>query len=247
MQNHKITLTADEQKRLNQLKKEVSDELTALQSLSDDVKLQKNTDIISMIRHYLYMSDKSEDRRGHAHTFALQMLAIWVAAVILLTALYLDENVKMNLILFAAALSLFIGQILFCLFSAYIYEKQSGFRYPFLWPEAEEYGNKWKWFYYGSKPLQRISTETIKESKTFNTTVEPYLESYKDFIREYRLENLCSEIINNIQQLHLLRVHNYYKNKFLLQLTDIRKWSLYAMPITAAIGAIVALVISKPI
>ena len=244
MQTPKVILTDDEQKRLNQLKKEISDELTALQSLSDDIKLQKNADIISMIRHYIDMSDKVEDRRGHTHTFTLQMLAIWVAAAILLITLYLDENIRMNLIFFAAALSIFIGQLLFCLYSAYIYEKQSGFRFPFLWSEAEEYGNKWKWFYYGSKPLQRISTKTIKESKTFDTTVEPYLESYKDFIREYRLENLSSEIINNIQQLHLLRVHNYYKNKFFLQLTDIQKWSLYAIPITAAIGALVGLGIS---
>ena len=149
----------------------------------------------------------------------------------------------MNFIFFAATLSLFIGQILFCLYSAFIYEKQSGFRYPFLWSVVEEYGNKWKWFYYGSKQLQRISTKTIRESKTFGTTVEPYLESFREFINEYRLENLNSEIIDNIQQLHLLRVHNYFKNKFFLQLTDIQKQSLCALPVTAAIGLIIALFI----
>jgi hypothetical protein len=144
-------------------------------------------------------------------------------------------------VLTAAALSLFIGQIFFCLYSTFIYERQSGFRYPFLWLEAEEYGNKWKWFYYGSKPLQNISTKTVRESKTFSTTIEPYLESFRDFINEYRVENVDSEITDNIQQLHLLRVHNYFKNKFFLQLTDIQKQSLVALPITAIIGAIIGI------
>jgi len=244
MQSYKINLTEDEQNRLKKLKDDISAEVSALQSLSNDKKLEKNSNIISMIRHYIGMSDKVEDRRGRIRTFTLQMLAIWVAAVILLTALYLDKNTDINLVFFTATLSLFIGQILFCLYSAFIYEKQSGFRYPFLWPDAEEYGNKWKWFYYSSKPLQRISTKTIKESKTVGTTIEPYLESYRDFIQQYRLENLDSEIIDNIQQLHLLRVHNYFKNKFFLQLTDIQKWSLYAIPITVAFGAMLALLIS---
>ena len=58
------------------------------------------------------------------------------------------------------------------------------------------------------------------------------------------VNDLSNEIVNNIQQLHLLRVHNYYKNKFFLQLTDIQKSSLYGIPITTAIGVLVYLVIS---
>lgn len=244
MQTQTIAMSTDEQKRLEVLKKEVSDEINALKSLSDDEKRQKNDNIISMIRHYVDMSDKIEDRRGRIRTFTLQMLAIWVAAAILLTAFYFNKNVDIHIIFFASVLALFIGQISFCLYSAFVYERQSGFRYPFLWPVAAEYGNTWKWFYYGSKSLQRISTKIIRISKTFDTTLGPYLESFRNFIKEYRLENLDSEIINNIQQLHLLRAHNYFKNKFFLQLTDIQKKSLYALPISAAIGVIIALYIN---
>lgn len=243
MQNRKITISANEQKRLNELKKEVSDELNSLNTLSDDEKRKKNDNIVSMIRHYIDMSDKIEDRRVHIRSYTLQILAIWVAAAILLTVFYLDTNVNINCIFFGATLALFTGQILFCLYSAFIYEKQSGFRYPFLRPEAAEYGNKWKWFYYASKPLQRISTKIVRQAKTFDTTIEPYLESYRDFINEYRSENLDSEITDNIQQLHLLRVHNYFKNKFYLQLTDIQRWSLYAIPLTTAIGAVIAFIL----
>jgi len=244
MQAQTIAKSTDEKERLAALEEEVSDEVDALKSLSDNEKRQKNDNIICMIRHYIDMSEKVEDRRGRIRTFTLQALAIWVAAAIFLTAFYLDMNVDIHIVLFAVALALFIGQICFCLYSTFVYERQSGFRYPFLWAAAEEYGNKWKWFYYGSKPLQRISTKTIRQSKTFGTTVEPYLESLREFINEYRLEDLDSEIVDNIQQLHLLRVHNYFKNKFFLQLTDIQKQSLYALPVTAAIGAIIALCIN---
>lgn len=236
-------MSTNEKKYLKKLKEGISDEVNALKSLSDDKKHEKNDNIISMIRHYIDMSDKVEDRRNRIRTFTLQMLGIWVAAAMVLIGLYLKEDANINAIFFVTALALFLGQIVFCLYSAIVYEIQSGFRYPFLWPEAEEYGNKWKWFYYGSKPLQRISTKTIRQSKTFDTTVGPYLESFRDFIHEYRQENLDSEIVNNIQQLHLLRVHNYFKNKFFLQLTDIQKWSLYAIPVTLAIGAIVGFLI----
>jgi len=244
MQTQTIAKSTDEKERLEALKKEVFNEVNALKSLSAAEKGQKNDNIIHMIRHYIDMSDKVEDRRGRIRNFTLQALAIWIATAILLIALYFDENVAIHIALFTTALALFIGQICFCLYSAFVYERQSGFRYPFLWPAAEEYGNKWKWFYYGSKQLEKISTKTIRQSKTFDTTVEPYLESLRDFINEYRLEDLDSEIIDNIQQLHLLRVHNYFKNKFFLQLTDIQKQSLYALPITAAIGAIIALCIT---
>jgi len=244
MLSQTIAISNAERKRLETLKKGISDEIIALKSLSSDEKRQKNENMISMIQHYMDMSDKVEDRRGRIRNFTLQMLAIWVAATILLTALYLDENVDIPIVLFAAALALFIVQILFCFYSSLLYERQSGFRYPFLWPEAEEYGNKWKWFYYGSEPIQRISTKAIRESKAFDNTVEPYLESFREFMNEYRMENLDSEIIDNIQQLHLLRVHNYFKNKFFLQLTDIQKWSLYSLPISAIIGVIIALIIN---
>lgn len=244
MQNQTTTKSIDEKEQLEALKKEVIDEVNALKSLNTTEKRQKNDNIIYMIRHYMDMSDKVEDRRVRIRNLTLQALAIWISAAFLLTALYLDENVAIPIALFVIALFIFIGQICFCLYSAFVYEKQSGFRYPFLWSAAEEHGNKWKWFYYGSKPLQKISTKTIRQSKTFDTTVAPYLESLRDFIYEYRQEDLDSEIIDNIQQLHLLRVHNYFKNQFFLHLTEIQKRSLYALPITAAIGAIIALCIN---
>ena len=51
------------------------------------------------------------------------------------------------------------------------------------------------------------------------------------------------EISNNVQQLYLLQVHNYYKNRFYLQLVRIREWSLY--PTLAVItGILIAALIS---
>ena len=69
MQNRKITMSADEQKRLIELKKEVSDEINALKLLSGDEKRKKNDNIISVIRYYTDMTDKVEDRRGRRHFY----------------------------------------------------------------------------------------------------------------------------------------------------------------------------------
>ena len=243
MQNRITSMNADQQQRFDQLKKEVSEEVDSLKALSNDEKRSKNDNMISMIRHYIKMTDRVEDRRNGIHTFTLQMLAIWVAAIFVLFVLYFDEDIKINSVLFGVIIAVLITQILFCLYHALIYYKQSSFRYAFLWSELGQYGNKWKWFYYGSEPIQRIATNTILESKSFNATVEPFLESYRDFRHNYVVENLDSEITDNIQQLHLLRVHNYYKNKFYLQLTAIQKWALYAFPVSAAVGALIAFLV----
>lgn len=242
MQNRTTIRNKEERERFTQLGNEVSQEITQLKGLSQDEKRAKDQNIISMIRHYIDMTDKVEDKRNGIHTFTLQMLSIWIAAIFVLLTVHFDEDVKINPVLFAVIIAVLIVQILFCLYSAWVYEKQSGFRYSFLWSELEQYGNKWKWFYYGSRLVQRISTNVIRESRSFNTTVEPFMESYREFLHNYATENLDSQIVDDIQQLHLLRVHNYYKNKFYLQLTDIQKWALFALPTSAAVGAVVGLI-----
>lgn len=229
---------SDEKKELAQLKNEINKEISSLKNISLTDKKKKNSDIISMIKHYIDMSDKMEDRRGRVRNFTLQMLSIWIAAVVLLIALYFNDNSVFPSNSFYIILVFIIIQIFFCIFTSYVYEKQSSFNYPFLWQESKEFGNTWKWFYYGSETLQRINTNPLCVSKNYNRTIQPFLESYKEFIHEYLVEDIDSEISNNIQQLHLLRAHNYYKNNFFLQLTNIQKYSLFVLLISAIISVI---------
>lgn len=77
-------------------------------------------------------------------------------------------------------------------------------------------------------------------AKKFETN-EPYLRGLHAFLENYRVETLDTEIRNNIQQLYLLQVHNYYKNRFYLQLVSVLKWSVYVTLVVAiAVGVLVS-------
>jgi hypothetical protein len=134
-----------------------------------------------------------------------------------------------------------VVEIAFCFYSALIYERQTRFQYPFNWSGFEDYGNRWKWFYYADRQIQSMSIKTILPSRDYSNTIGPYLASYRDFMRKYIGENLDSEIADNIQQLHLLRAHNYYKNKFILALAEVQEWSVKVTFVLLIIGVIIVL------
>lgn len=237
MKKIEFDLSRDEKKQLEELKNSISKKLESFKQLDEKAKQQKNTDIKSMIRYYNGMTDKIEDRRIRIHNSTLQLLAICVTGAGLLTSQYQT----IIPVLFWVIMPVLLIQIVSSLVSIISYTKQASFRYPFLC--LKRFGNKWKWFYYGNKEVLKINTAAILGSNKFNETLEPYLKGLKNFVRNYREENLDEEISNNVQQLYLLQVHNYYKNRFYLQLVRIREWSLY--PTVAVItGILIAALIS---
>lgn len=217
-----------------ELKDAVKLELDLLMSLDKEAKIEKNEDIKSMIRYYISMTDKIEDRRTHIYDFTLQMLAICITALgICITSLgVLSSNnyPKIYLALLWIIVIVLFVQIVFMLIIALVHDKQSEFRYPFL--ELKEYGNKWKWFYYGSETIQKISNCPFQSKIQSHNLADLFMEDLKSFVHNYRTENLDKEIVDNIQQLHLLQVHNYYKNRFYLQLISIQKCSIYVVLLT---------------
>lgn len=233
MGKNNYNLSPEEQKRLKDMESSISQELQLIKGLDESTKKTKNDDIKSMIKYYINLTNNIEDRRTRIHDFTLQMLMICITAAGLLYTQYQ----KICPIIFWTITAVLLEQIIFSFVSVFFYEKQSGFRYPFL--DLEQYGNTWKWFYYGNRELLKINACPIKTSKKFGETIEPYLKSFGTFTRNYREENLDAEILNNIQQLHLLQVHNFYKNRFYLQLTNIRKWSIILFPIVAAIVIVI--------
>ena len=126
---------------------------------------------------------------------------------------------------FWSFLSFLLINIFFVFFIIVSYQCQSRFRYPFL--KLKKFGNKWKWFYYANPHIQEISRKAVFPSKEFEKTQKPYLEGLREFVKNYREETLDKELSDNIQQLYLLQVHNYYKNKFFLFLVHLRLWSFY--------------------
>ena len=229
--------------KLNNLKEKISRKLIKLRSLPDELKIEKNDDIKEMIRYYIDLTDKIEDRRVRIHTFGLQLLAISATGLALLFSQY-DEIESMDLAKFLIwPVTLILSVlILSSLISSIFYVRQSWFRYPFL--KLKDYGNnKWKWFYYGNEEILKISTNPFSRQRNLKKTLEPYLSGLSNFLSNYKDENLDKEISDNIQQLYLLQVHNYYKNRFYLQLTKIWKWS-FSIVIIILVSAALYLIFS---
>jgi len=164
------------------------------------------------------------------------MLAVSLAAlVILVTAnsLILDSAVKV--VAYYTAIFIFSILAFSSLLTSCLFVRQSSFRYPFLKAECIG-GNQWKWFYYGNEDILKISRNVVLPTKNPQKTTIPYLRGIEYFVRSYKCEDPRDEIRNNIQQLYLLQVHNYYKNRFYLQLTRIWEVSLLIVILAILLG-----------
>lgn len=212
---------------LNKLEETISGKLNELRNLPDDVKDIKNEDIKKMIRYYNAMTDKIEDRRNRINSFNLQLLAISITGMVLIISQRADMQLTdLGRFLFGTAILIISVLIISSLILSFLFEKQSLFRYPFL--RLEKYGNnKWKWFYYGNKKILEINTNPVFRPKGTEKTLKPYLNGLSDFIFNYKEENLEKEITDNVQQLYLLQVHDYFKSRFFLQLTRVRTISFF--------------------
>ena len=220
--------TNRENEKRSRMEREIERELENLRGVSSTEKDKKNEDIKSMIKYYISLTEKTEDRRNHIYSSALNFITIYLAVLGLIFSLkqYPATAQIIPPLVLSLIIIILIVQIGSCVVIIFTHEFQTEFNYPFL--ELEEYGNKWKWFYYGNKHILRINTNPLFR-KTFSQTTEPYMNGLKTFIHNYTKEKLEEEISDNAQQLYLLQVHNYYKNRFLLQLIKTRLWSMRIM------------------
>ncbi len=218
---------------IKQIDAEIAKEMGDLKKIPLDEKKKKNEDIKYMISYYIKLTNEIEQRRNRIYNFTLQMLAIYISALGLLLTQYLkftssNAAIWAKIIFYVILFAIVIQIMLIILYAIPAYLSQSSWPYVFSNSSLKKfnltkYGNRWKWFYYGDQEIQKINLS----SKTFEETLSQYLKSLKNFIKNYREEDLNSEIENNIIQLHLLRVHNYYKNKFYLRLSKAQKISSY--------------------
>ena len=190
--------------------------ISQLKKLSEKELLRKSEDVKKMIDYYNNLTDSVESRRNKIYDFNLQYLAI------LLTASGVVYSIKDKFAtwILLGIITLLLTQALFATLIIILYEIQSKYRYPFL--KFPEYGNKWKWFYYGNPFITRIDKNVLFPSKDDEKTKIPYLNGLEHFINNYSKETLDKEIEDNLQQLYLLQVHNYYKNQFYLSLVKLR-------------------------
>jgi len=202
------------------IKKSIKKDIKSLKKLSKDKIIEKNNDVKSMINYYRILTDKVEDRRIKHFEFSIQYSILLIAAI----ALFISVSDKLSHFIYLLLLGIAIIQLLFSIISIGLYTFQSIYPYPFL--DMEEFGNKWKWFYYGNKPILQIDDYAITPSKDPSKTTIPYLLGLQNFINSYLHEDDNKSISDNIIHLYLLQVHNYYKNCFYHQLYSISRYSI---------------------
>jgi hypothetical protein len=212
-------------KELIKLKKEIMQKLEEITQLKDSSKKNKNEDIKQMIKYYRNMIIEVEDRRTRLNNFNLQTLAVSVVAFVwIISNCQKFDDLQLGNIFYIFTL-LIIGELaLTSIISILYFSFQSAFKYPFL--KLKEFGNKWKWFYLGNEEILRINANPFSK-KHWKNSLKPYLRGLSIFLNNYEKEDLNKEITDNIQQLYLLQVYNYYKNQFYFQLNKIWKYSLY--------------------
>ena len=222
------------------------DELQRLKDLTEKERKSKNEDVKEMIRHYIQLTHHLEDRRVRTFTSSLTVMSI--SAGILMFGLANKGIVGRQpewywvLTFTRMASATLLIAALFCVLRYY---RQCKFRIPFLDAEHTDgpwqYGNTWKWFYYGNKDIQRISTNTamLRFRWVKRDFFRHYLKGLVFFVKKYSEESLDEELADNLVQLYLFQVHNYYKNKFNLELVSI--WHIaFFMVILAALSCCVA-------
>ena len=210
----------------NELKKEVKQKLKEITQLDDNLKKNKNEDIKQMIKYYRNMTVETEDRRTRLNSVNLQILAISITAIVwIITNCQKFNNIHLGDIYYIIILSTLIILAVTSLFSIFCFSLQSAFKYPFS--KLKEFGNQWKWFYLGNEEILNINANIYPFSKkNWKNSAKPYFKGLSIFLNNYEKEDLNKEITDNIKQLYLLQVLNYYKNKFYFQLNKIWAFSV---------------------
>jgi hypothetical protein len=217
----------------------IDQQFLALKKLSEETKALKIEDTKLMIKHYIGMTDAIETRRIRANDQALQILALSITGLGILFSGKLSFPVDSELLMKinVTIVSVLVSQIIFSLVITLTFFLQTNFDYyPFQ--QYPQYGNKWKWFFYGNPEIKRIDTNPYIQSHSFENTTEPYLNGLVYYANNYVKEDIDTELKDNIQQLYLLQVHNYYKNRFFNKLTTIQQYSTFFTVLLIICGTI---------
>lgn len=203
-----------------ELRAKIRATIAKVDGLTIEAKIKKNNDIKEMILYYNNLTKDTEERRIKIHYHNLQLSVILLAGVGLIIGQWNNLYNEIKPFLIAPMIIQFISIIV----AIYYFERQS--KFPYIFKSENEFGNRWKWFYYGNTSIQNIDRSILKYSKNSDKTLKPFLEGYDYFLQMYLNEDIDTEIKNNLQQLYLLQVHDYYKNRFYLQLVTIRITSI---------------------
>jgi hypothetical protein len=173
----------------------------------------------------------AETRRGSFATAGVAILASGVA--LLLGALSNQDSIHFRPA-FWALLALAVGSMVTGVMVLLIYSGQTNFDYPF-----KKATSTWKWFYRDAIPgttripvpwhTIQLSQSRAAAEKVFSDEWEPFVNRYLD------LTDIRVNALQDLQQVYVLHVNEFYKNKFLTQIRRVMTAGLIATAI-ATIG-----------
>ena len=218
-------LSSSDTRKIEELDNSIQQDLKKLETLSDDIKKEKNQEIKKMIQYFNSLTQEVESRRNDIYKNSLQLLAISITAI----GLLFSQKTNIENSIFSPIVFTLFTIVIFAIVIGILYQVQSFFRYPFL--KLKRYTNSWRWFYYGNESIVKITENPFKKKFNFKNFYEPYLKGLKFELNKYSDETINEEIKGNFVQLYLLKVHNFYKNKFYLQLAWFQRTLFYCIVI----------------
>lgn len=219
----------------NSIEDSIEELLKKLEALPKNERKEKNKDIKSMIAYYDDITTNIEERRAQIAEFSWQSIAVFVTAFGIIVALDIIALVKIPILIILTEF------FVFSILKIREFNFQSAFRYPFL--DIKQFGNQWKWFYYGNKFLLKINPDISKIKKTRIDDQSHYLEGLEFFLSRYVEEKEEDELKENVLQLYLLQVHNYYKNRFYLNLLKYDQYTTLVVAYTIILYLVIAVIL----
>ncbi len=217
----------------NTIKGEVDNELQKIDSINDKIKLNEiNEDCIKKISHFISLSKEMDSRSSSIHNFSLNYLILLVMLATLVFSVI--DNVWKWVPLMIIALQIIMPLIAIC---RYYWQQKAD--YIFKRENLNEYSNKCKWFYYGNPHISKIKLNP-KKDKDVDESVLEYMKGLKVLVGNYIGNDIKADVKDNLIQLYLLQVHNYYKNKYYEKLSEVYRWNIGLLVIGLVLGGALA-------
>ncbi|MEO0198410.1 MAG: hypothetical protein ABIM18_03925 [candidate division WOR-3 bacterium] len=218
----------ENQRDINSITEEVEAQLKRMKSLGIEDKNRLFEYVIWMIEFQTSLTQDVERRRENLYHFTYLLLGGGVAIYS-----WLFNKVPSSFICYFLAIPYLVPLI----FVLILFEVQSGYFYVTKEIDRDRnynvYGNQPNWFYYGNKEILKIKTSLVYSLPFFRNKVtgnlDAFLSGLRKSVEEFRkdAESVDVRLEKAIKQFYVLQVHNYYKNRFYLQLNAVRRtWCL---------------------
>ena len=235
---------------IDSIKKSYEETAKKISELNDGEKEEIYRETSELIEYYENMTSKAEDKRSSIYNSAINSSNLIIAFL----TLVITVNVKnSDLSLYFIPVYAFLGlSLLNALIVMIVYWMQSSCKYVTKDNRLKDYGNYWKRFYYGNEEILKISTSLKNFNKVSGEnqnnafdeeSVEAYLCGLNFMVKKFTNETINEKVENNIKQLYLMQVLNYYKNRYNMCLSSINNRFTQIKIVGIIVSIIVVLII----